>query len=190
MTNNEEFNDQFTKACETGNLDTVKHLLTEELADIHTRDDLGVRIACMKGHLEIVQYLLTSPELTEHANIHALNDTGFYCACAFGETPVIQYLLTSPDLIPYGHTPFSLEIIQTGFMAACEAGAIDVVHYLIVEGDITTTPEITEYLTTPGNRNKVNSDEVFKLLNRKDIYSKLGNDLTKNPNAATSRLKI
>ena len=39
---------------------------------------------CQKGHLEIVKYLLTSPDLKEHANIHANNDSGFRWACARG----------------------------------------------------------------------------------------------------------
>ena len=40
--------------------------------------------SCQKGHLEIVKYLLTSPDLKEHADIHADNDYGFRWACARG----------------------------------------------------------------------------------------------------------
>ena len=40
--------------------------------------------SCQKGHLEIVQYLLTSPDLKEHADIHADNDLGFRWACKKG----------------------------------------------------------------------------------------------------------
>ena len=36
---------------------------------------------CKNDNLDIVQYLLTSPELTEHADIHAADDLGFIVAC-------------------------------------------------------------------------------------------------------------
>ena len=54
--------------------------------------------SCQKGHLEIVKYLLTSPELKEHANIHAQDDLGFRLACNYGHLEIVKYLLTSPDL--------------------------------------------------------------------------------------------
>ena len=40
--------------------------------------------SCQKGHLEIVKYLLTSPDLKEHADIHAKNHEGFRLACEKG----------------------------------------------------------------------------------------------------------
>ena len=40
--------------------------------------------SCENGYLEVVKYLLTSPDLKEHANIHADNDYGFRWACARG----------------------------------------------------------------------------------------------------------
>ena len=49
--------------------------------------------SCQKGHLEIVKYLLTSPDLKEHANIHANNDYGFRLACANGHLELVKYLI-------------------------------------------------------------------------------------------------
>ena len=40
--------------------------------------------SCQEGHLEVVKYLLTSPDLKEHADIHADNDLGFRWACKKG----------------------------------------------------------------------------------------------------------
>ena len=37
--------------------------------------------ACKNDNLDIVKYLLTSSELTEHADIHAADDLGFIVAC-------------------------------------------------------------------------------------------------------------
>ena len=54
--------------------------------------------SCQKGHLEIVKYLLTSPDLKEHANIHAQDDLGFRWACEQGYLEVIKYLIIDMNI--------------------------------------------------------------------------------------------
>ena len=49
--------------------------------------------SCEKGHLEVVKYLLTSPNLKEHADIHADNDSGFRWACSDGQLEVVKFLI-------------------------------------------------------------------------------------------------
>ena len=49
--------------------------------------------SCQEGHLEIVQYLLTSADLKEHADIHAKNDLGFGLACQKGHLELVKYLI-------------------------------------------------------------------------------------------------
>ena len=49
--------------------------------------------ACRDGHLEVVKYLLTSPDLKEHADIHARNDVGFIGACRNGRLEVVKCLI-------------------------------------------------------------------------------------------------
>ena len=48
---------------------------------------------CKNDDLDIVKYLLTSPELTEHADIHARSDEGFMWACYESRLEVIKYLI-------------------------------------------------------------------------------------------------
>ena len=54
--------------------------------------------ACVQGQLEIIKYLLTSPELTEHADIHSRNDLGFIWACRCGHLEVIKYLIIDMNI--------------------------------------------------------------------------------------------
>ena len=54
--------------------------------------------ACYQGHLDVVKYLLTSPELTEHADIHARSDWGFIWACFHGHLEVIKCLIIDMNI--------------------------------------------------------------------------------------------
>ena len=54
--------------------------------------------SCYQGHLDVVKYLLTSPELTEHADIHARSDLGFIWACIHRHLEVIKYLIIDMNI--------------------------------------------------------------------------------------------
>ena len=54
--------------------------------------------ACRDGNLNIVKYLLTSAELTEHVDIHAENDSGFSWACDRGHLEVVKYLIIDMNI--------------------------------------------------------------------------------------------
>ena len=65
--NKDQWNEAFIQGCQTGNLEEVRHLCQKQyldagFADIHRESEKGFRQACRHGHLEIVKYLLTSPE--------------------------------------------------------------------------------------------------------------------------------
>lgn len=63
-----------------------------------SQNELNAKLlnACFWGHLEVVQYLLTSPELKEHADIHYKNDVGMNAlkvVCVWGRLDVVQYVV-------------------------------------------------------------------------------------------------
>ena len=49
--------------------------------------------ACYGGNLDLVKYLLTSPDLKEHADIHAKNSESFINAISNGHVEIIEYLI-------------------------------------------------------------------------------------------------
>ena len=67
-------------------IELYKTLTQEQLNEVFIN-------SCQKGHLEIVKYLLTSPDLKEHADIHADNDYGFIWACAYGQLEIVKFLI-------------------------------------------------------------------------------------------------
>lgn len=89
--------------------------------------------ACENGKLELVKYLLTSPELKEHANIHTDKVTGFKMACRFGHLEVVKYLLTYDEL---NEQPYSNSSQNEGFITASVNEHLDVVKYLLTSPDL------------------------------------------------------
>ena len=131
--------------------------------------------ACRDGHLEIVKYLLTSAELTEHVDIHARNDLGFRNACFDGHLEIVKYLLTSAELKE--HADIHAEN-DWGFRIACEQGRLEVVKCLIIDMNIDKTTYIEEYL----NENKDNKyvQQAIELFNTRDLHHQLNENIKDN----------
>jgi len=93
--------------------------------------------ACLEGDLEVVKYLLTSPDLKEHADIHTRDDQGFIYACEKRNFELIKYLLTSPELKEHAniHTKDDLALLY-----ATSEGRIDIVKFL------TSSPDLKEHI--------------------------------------------
>ena len=86
--------------------------------------------------LNIVKYLLSSPDLKEHANIHADNNYGIRWACENGHLEVIKQLLASPELKEHADVHTDNDY---GFSMACFKGHLEVVKYLLA------SPELKEH---------------------------------------------
>jgi hypothetical protein len=55
--------------------------------------------ACMNGRLEIIKYLVESPELKNHANINNNeNNIGFKSACDNGFNEIIRFLIVEKNM--------------------------------------------------------------------------------------------
>ncbi len=54
--------------------------------------------ACDNGDLEIISYVLTSPELNIHANIHYSEGLALFCGINQENLEVVKYLLSSSEL--------------------------------------------------------------------------------------------
>ena len=92
--------------------------------------------ACQNGHLELVKYLLTSPDLKEHANINYKDDNGFKWACRNEHFDIVKYLTSSPDLKDKIDIHLKNDLV---FVNACANGQINVIKFLL------TSPELSEH---------------------------------------------
>ena len=131
--------------------------------------------ACKNGHLELVKYLLTSPELKEQADIHGQDDEGFIWACRCGHLEIVKYLLTSAELT---------ELVDIharndeGFRSACAQGHLEVVKCLIIDMNIDKTTHIEDYLNE--NKDNENVQQAIELFNTRDLHHQLNENIKDN----------
>lgn len=167
-------------ACDEGDLEMVKYVLTsdeiEKHANISLEGNKALINACAKGHLEIVKYLLTSPELKKHANINVQNGKALDYACFKGHLEVVKYLTTSEDLKK------RIDInknITRSFSSALESNAPDLIWYFMVDLNIEKTPGVERALKAHPNK------QAEKLFELRDVNKSLQSEL----NVATENKK-
>lgn len=86
----------FRWACLYGHLPVVKYLLSAEFkyhVDIHTKNDSGFINACKAGQLEIVRYLVESPDLKEHVSIYTQNQQAIFWAIQKKQQNILEYFI-------------------------------------------------------------------------------------------------
>ena len=125
-------NDQelFLFACEDSDVFEVKQIV-EKGVDIHYDDEYGFRIACFKGHLDIVKYLTMLYKDTHHnmIDIHARDDYGFKKACEFGHLDVVLYLTSIHEHSCY--TKINLNNVRDeSYLWACFRGNFNTIKYM------------------------------------------------------------
>ena len=108
------------------------------------QDELNEELlqVCEKGNLNIVKYLLTSPELTEHAYINYKNNNDGWNAltltCEYGYLDIVKYLLTSSELKEHIDIHSKNSYGSNALILACSYGYLDIVQYLL------TSPKLKE----------------------------------------------
>ena len=114
-----------------------------------SQDDLNEELinACILGNLDIVKYLLTSPELTENANIHYESDFSWNAlryAGEHGNLDIIKYLLTSPDLKEHANIHSKDKYGMNILIHSCSNGYLDIVQYLLTNSDLNAHADIND----------------------------------------------
>lgn len=172
-------NSPLTEACWYGHIDIVDFLLTsselEHKADIHFRDDQPLRFACYQGKLDVVDYLLTSYKLKDHANINIeVNEGSLGSACDGENLNVIKYLIESDKL----KEKINIESIYRALESLRFTQKTDIVEYFIFNETIDLCNIIREVTS-----NWSISEEIEKMLQRKELMQSLKTELITNPSS-------
>lgn len=81
------------KLSETKITQFVKFFIKERDLDIGYNDHMLLKVCCQNGFIELVKYLLTSPDLTIHSDIYADNCSAFKKAYNHRKMDLINYLV-------------------------------------------------------------------------------------------------
>ncbi len=91
-----QLNHNFFEAAMYDDLAKMKLIMTstgDMKPDIHFYNDGALTLACSNGNLEMVKFLLTSPDLTEHAYLHSDHYQAFKAACIEEHFHILEYLV-------------------------------------------------------------------------------------------------
>ena len=144
-----QINNRYVEACEKGDLEVVRYLLTSknlknkaEIDSPSDYGDIGLTSACRYGHLDIVRYLLTSSELKIHADINRQEECALKYACVFGQLEIVQYLLISPELRYHANMHYENVFSENALIYAFKKGHINIVKYLLNSPDLKVHADI------------------------------------------------
>lgn len=145
--------------------------------------------ACGKGNLNIIKYLLTSPELIQHANIHAKDnaykiiDSPILTATSHGHIEVVKYLLSSSELKEHADVHANHDEV---FRLAVNNNYLSILEYLIFEYKINKTPIIENFLN---HKHNLNSKIIKNMFELRDVNEGLNAELPINEHSS-KKVKI
>lgn len=128
--NQSEIHSALFQACADGDLKEVQYYLTsKELkfhANINAFNNKALNIASEYGYLDIVKYLLLSPDLKQHADNS--DDLVFENSCQNGHTHLIDFVLNEKKL----NRKISLEqSLHDGLIIGSQNGQLEVIKYFV-----------------------------------------------------------
>ena len=159
----------------------------KEKADINyinSYNNSALSYACIYGHLEIVKYLLLSPELKENSNINEIDIWGrniLFQACESKNLELVKYLLLNKEL---SFTPdLNLKNIKGHniLIHNCEVDNMEIVEFLIMDMNIKIDEETLCYLSNNKSKNEC-CNRALNLVKVKELKNNLENSLTLNTN--------
>jgi ankyrin repeat protein len=136
-----------TVAITKGSLGDIEYIFKSPFVqnadeiDIHFNKEYFLEKACEYGRLNIVKYLLTSPDLKDHCNITASNNYCFQIACMNGHIDVVKYMACSPELKVHSDI---LDANNYALQLACQNNHVEVVRYLLTSPDLEIHPDIND----------------------------------------------
>lgn len=202
---NEYPNIIFNSACRTGQLEILKFLYSTP--DYQDDKDgtcyYGSLIAVIAGHVNILDYYLTSPDLASFFKKTKIKDF-LIAATGSGHVHILEYFLNQKDFSPIffnnidylfshacnsGHInvleylikfPTLIQnnslnnVCNKGIIGACENNQIEVINYLIFKLDLQLDQNTKEHLIG------INRSDVIEIVNKKELEKKLSKDLAVN----------
>ena len=187
MTNYEQ---NFLNACKAGDLSDVKHFLKNGM-DIHLSQEQAFSNACSSQNIELIDYLLSSPELTEHSKINPEFNEDLLRSCMVGNKEIVKKLFELPIFQKQKRDNLKEHkiLLIEAFKKACNCSKIKMIEFFIYE----LPPDDTRIVFNDLNRGFVAACANGKLEAVKFLFNNEKTGPLINPNAyenAALRLTI
>lgn len=91
--------------------------------------DLSLTEACKEGDLEVVRFLLTSPDLMFNADINESNNDPIFTACDYENMEIVEYLLNSDELNVHADKYFALNY-------CCNEDKVEILEHLLLKSNL------------------------------------------------------
>jgi hypothetical protein len=184
----DSFNFEFTAACRKGRFDEIRSILNhpelKKRVQFSYNDYECLTDAAFYRSTEIVKYLTSSPELTDHIDIQVKSNYALKISCENGNLELIKYILTDQNLKNRPSIHVHNDIV---FQIVCENSRLNIVKYFLFDQNMEKTKEISEYLESHTYNPFVL--EVMELFKKRDLAFHLEEDLSSDKITA-KRLKL
>ena len=160
-------------------------MIDKEIYQIMSQEELNHELlkACYNGNLEIIKYLLTTPDLKVHANIHETESDFFnneknalMYACINGHLNIVEYLLTSPNLAEHADIHHKDNEGWNALMVACHYEYLDIVKYLLIDYNMSIDNETMNWLQGT-NEDEIVYHDALKMIESRNLHQKLNNTI-------------
>lgn len=135
-----QIEDDYISGCRHNDLPIVKDILAGDYFKGYKNKqfflDEGLASSTHQG-IDVMHYLLTSPDLPLHANIHENEDRPLRLAIKRGTFEQVEFLCCSPLLKEHANINGTWESCNA-FLNACEEGTLECVQFLL------TSPKLKE----------------------------------------------
>lgn len=122
----EKLNEKFNKACEEGEVYSLRQLLKEYpgYINLENNDGYGFKKACEKGFVNIIDYLIKTKEVSHNIQLDFQENIGFFIACENEKIEVLDYY--------FSHLEYKKMsgLINKVFVTSCEKNNIKLYEFL------------------------------------------------------------
>lgn len=193
----EVLNQKFNKACEQGEVYSLRQILKEYpgYINMENNDGYGFKKACEKGFVNIIDYLIKTKEVANNINLDFQENIGFFIACDYGRIEVLDYYFSHQEykkmtglinkVFITSCEKNNIKLYQLlkntgllskinpkwnkwyGFKLACKNEMTEIINDIIFELNMPLDEEIKEWLK------EEKYERVINIFKKRDLYNQL-----------------
>jgi len=193
----EVLNQKFNKACEQGEVYSLRQIIKEYpgYINMENNDGYGFKKACEKGFVNIIDYLIKTKEVANNINLDFQENIGFFIACDYGRIEVLDYYFSHQEykkmtglinkVFITSCEKNNIKLYQLlkntgllskinpkwnkwyGFKLACKNEMTEIINDIIFELNMPLDEEIKEWLK------EEKYERVINIFKKRDLYNQL-----------------